>query len=97
MGKKVIWVKTIDSLEQPRGLDRRGFLRRAVTMAAGGLGAAALLDRPDGSSASANPMEVTPAAPVPAPAGVRPGEPYFFRIETTGAGRPATAPAVKEV
>jgi hypothetical protein len=37
---------TADSLQQPRGLDRRGFLCPAGTMAAGGLAAAALLERP---------------------------------------------------
>jgi hypothetical protein len=74
---------TSDSPEQARGFDRRRFLRRAGAIAAGGLGAGALLGRP--------------GAPVPSAslAGAHPGEPYFFRIETMA--RTVGAPAVKEV
>jgi hypothetical protein len=41
-------------------------------------------------------LGATPTAPVLAPAGARPGEPYFFRLKPM-AGRTAVAPAVKEV
>jgi hypothetical protein len=77
----------------PRGLDRRGFLRRAGAVAAGGLGAAAL-ERSTEASAGATRMDVTPTVPVPA--GARPGEPYFFRIDTMG-GRTPIGPGRKEV
>ena len=88
------WLMPGDLWTRPRGLDRRGFLRRAGAVAAGGLGAAALLERRSGASAAATPMGATPPAPVPA--GARPGEPYFFRIETM-AGRPAVGSGRKEV
>jgi len=92
-----VFMKISDSPERPRGFARRGFLRRAGTMAAGGLAAAALPERLDAVSLSARPTTGAPRAPVLGQAGARPGEPYFFRIETTGAARTATAPAVKEV
>jgi len=87
---------TGDAPEQARALDRRRFLRRAGAIAAGGLGAGALLGRGGAPVPSASPADATATAPVPAPAGARPGEPYFFRIETM-APRPVGAPAVKEV
>jgi len=85
-----------DSPEQARGLDRRRFLRRAGAIAAGGLGAGALLGRPGAPVPSASRAGATATAPLPAPAGARPGEPYFFRIERMAA-RTVGAPPVKEV
>jgi hypothetical protein len=67
-------------------LDRRGFLRRAGTMAAGGVGAAALLKQ----------VGLIPAAPMVTATDARPNAPYFFCIETM-AGRTEVARAAKEV
>jgi hypothetical protein len=64
------FMKISDSPERPQGVARRGFLRRAGTMATGGLAAAAL----------PKPMTGAPEAPVLSQAGARPGEPYFFCI-----------------
>jgi len=63
-------LKLSHSPERPRETARRGFLRRAGTMAAGGLAAAAL----------PKPMTGVAKAPVLSQAGARPGEPYFFCI-----------------
>lgn len=86
-----------DSPERPQGFARRGFLRRAGTMAAGGLAGAVLPERLDAVSSPARPTTGAPRVPVLGQTGARPGEPYFFRIETTGAAHTATEPAVKEV
>jgi len=80
-------LKTSDSPERRREPPRRGFLRRAGTVAAGGLAPTAL----------PKPMTSAPKAPVLSQAGTRPGEPYFFRIEAAAAARTATVPALKEV
>jgi hypothetical protein len=78
----------------PPRVDRRGFLSRVRTMAAGGVAAAVLLLR-RGVASSSEAAVRTPGPGVATP-GTRPGEPYFFRIETMG-GRTAAGPAVTEV
>jgi len=85
-----------DEWRQPRGLDRRGFLRHAGAVAAGGLGGAALLERRGGASAAMSQTDATLMAPGPAPASARPSEPYFFRIEPMRRD-PLVGQAAKEV
>ena len=80
--------------EHWRPIDRRGFLRRAGTMAAGGVGAAALLKKV-GEGSSQSYESLIPAAPMVVATAGRPNAPYFFRIETTAGG--AAGSPTKEV